>query len=107
MATATTRMSFEVSEFRKRQIKTYVSLKNMTIKDFFESLLNEKLGTEQSANIQDLTEEEKKIFADADIFFSENHELCKTIGLEKSVKIAERVRAGADLATLLGYENVK
>ncbi|OOR98670.1 hypothetical protein B0186_08880 [Canicola haemoglobinophilus] len=107
MATTTTRMNFEVSEFRKRQIKAYVSLKNITIKDFFESLLNEKLGPEQSANIQDLTEEEKAIFDDADIFFSENSELCKKVGLEESVKIAEKVRAGGDLATLLGYENVK
>lgn len=106
--TTATRMNFEVSEFRKRQIKTYVSLRNMTIKDFFESLLSEKFGQEQATtSILDLTEEEKAIFEDADLFFAENQQLCKKIGAEQSLKIAEQVRAGSDLATLLGYENVR
>ncbi|NBI40273.1 hypothetical protein GVX86_02040 [[Haemophilus] felis] len=104
--TATTRMNFEVSEFRKRQIKTYVSLKNITIKDFFESLLREKFGQEYAANIQDLTAEDKAIFEETTLFFAENQQLCKKLGAEQSLKIAEQVRNGADLATLLGYENV-
>ncbi|NBI42514.1 hypothetical protein GVX76_03260 [[Haemophilus] felis] len=103
---ATTRMNFEVSEFRKRQIKTYVSLKKMTIKDFFESLLIEKFGQEHSANIQDLTAEEKAIFEETALFFAENQQLCKSLGAEQSLKIAEQIRNGADLSTLLGYENV-
>lgn len=105
-----TRLNFEVSEFRKRQIKTYVSIKNITIKDLFDSFLNEMFGpekAEESHFIESLTDIEKAVFLEADYFFTENQQLCKKLGADQCLKIAEQVRNGADLATLLGYENVK
>lgn len=110
-----TRLNFEVTEFRKKQIKTYVSLKNISIKEFFDNFLNEVFGPENQIAqveknldlIKDLTEEEMAIFEDADQFFEKNKQYAKKLGVEQSLKIAEQVKKGKDLAALLGYENVK
>lgn len=107
-----TRLNFEVSELRKTQIKTYVSMKNITIKELFDRFLTEMFGPEPAANaaltdIQDLTEQEASFFAESDQFFADNPQLCDALGFEEAQRIAQQVKEGASLATLLGYENVK
>lgn len=116
-ATKKVRMNFEVSENRKKQIKTYTSLKGISIKEFFDEFLTSKFGPETSvvttqveneqADIAELNEEEANFFAKEDAFWADHPEaLANAMSLAQMEAVIQRIQSGEvfDLAEALGMK---
>ncbi len=94
------RINFDTSEEMKHKIKVYTSIHQITIKEFFEQMLNDFFAAGE-----DLTEEEREIIARSMAFFDkpENQHLTTPLTQDEALKIGEKVRNGESLAKLLGY----
>ncbi|MCX2960996.1 hypothetical protein [Rodentibacter caecimuris] len=109
------RLNFEVSELRKKQIKTYTSLKGISIKDFFDEFLNSKFGVEQEATLenngtltamQPLTPKEEQFFNNEEKYWDNHPQSKHTMSMAELENVAHQVIKGGELSKLLDMENM-
>ncbi|OOF43931.1 hypothetical protein BKK51_10335 [Rodentibacter trehalosifermentans] len=109
------RLNFEVSELRKKQIKTYTSLRGISIKDFFDEFLNSKFGVEQEATLennetltamQPLTPEEEQFFNNEEKYWENHPQSKRMMSMAELKSVAQQVINGGELSKLLGMENM-
>ncbi|OOF59720.1 hypothetical protein [Rodentibacter myodis] len=109
------RLNFEVSELRKKQIKTYTSLKGISIKDFFDEFLNSKFGVEQETipenkgdliGIHSLTPEEQLFFSNEEKYWDSHPQSKQAMSIEELENVAQQVINGGELSELLGMKNM-
>lgn len=94
--TNTVRINFDTSFEIKQKIKVYTSVNNLTMREFFEELIEEKFNSD----IQSLTEEEQKEIDEAFEFFKDKKKY--NFSASELNNIANRVKNNnEDLATLL------
>ncbi|MFC0322435.1 hypothetical protein ACFFHT_02475 [Gallibacterium melopsittaci] len=96
MTKNTVRINFDTDFETKQKIKIYTSAHNLTMREFFEELIEEKFNSD----VQSLTEEEQKEIDEAFEFFKDKKKY--NFSSSELNNIANRVRNNnEDLATLL------
>lgn len=110
------RLNFEVSELRRKQIKTYTSMNGISIKEFFDEFLTSKFGAEQDnvsveneknlSDIMPLTLEEQTFFDEEDKFWAAQSLPQNTISHSDLEQISQGEINRGELIKLLNMENV-
>lgn len=96
--TNTVRINFDTSSEIKQKIKVYTSVHNLTIREFFEELLEEKFNSD----VQPLTEEEQKEINEAIEFFKDKPKY--NFSSKEMDQMVVKVKNGESLINLLGMD---